>query len=514
VTPRRVLAVDVGTSSVKAAVFDDIGRLYASASAPQQFVGLSRNGREHDPARTWGAVKDTIRAVLSQARLDAGLTALSVTGPRGTVAYVDARREAISNFLTWQDQRAAAVISALAGRLSGARYERLTGMGYLPTAVLPKLVWAQLYDPRLATAAKGITTPQGYVLRHLGSPEDLAEPSVAAHTGLLELSSRYWSHEIVGAFGLDRLTLPTLVPTNSVVGTSSGRAETELGIPLGTPLVLAGSDGICSEIGLGVTRPGQLYAYLGTASAVAGPVAVRQRRQALSSKGLIRMPGRGPGLDRIVALGGAGASAAEWATGALGLGHVQELDELAGAAAPGAGGALFVSTLAGATSPAPGHKARGAFLGLSFGHRSADLARAVLEGIAIELRSMLDMCSQVGLVPSEVRLCGGGTRSSVWRQIIADVLQLPLLSTPGPDAGLRGAAISGLSAVTETNLEDLAAAWSSDLTRTSPTPSLAGCYEQLVDNYCLARRAFSKAGLDNALFDTAERLAEWWPAGE
>jgi xylulokinase len=121
---------------------------------------------------------------------------------------------------------------------------------------------------------------------------------------------------------------------------------------------------------------------------------------------------------------------------------------------------------------------------------------------------MLELASLVGLAPTEVRLCGGGARSEVWRQVISDVFQLPLLSTPDPDAGLRGAAISGLSAAAAISVEDLAALWSKDLVATNPVSSVADRYDALSANYRLARQSLLDQGVDGALFDTMARLSQ------
>jgi sugar (pentulose or hexulose) kinase len=504
-----VLAVDIGTSAVKAGTFDRRGELLAAASVPQAIVGSAWGAREHDPVATWSAFKVAVTSVLGALGKGQELGAAAITGPRGTFCFIDRDGASTSNFITWQDQRAAAVVAAdLAGLYDADRYERVVGMGYTSTSVLPKLVWAQRYDAGLVERAFGISTPQGYVLRRLGGGAEVIEPTVAAHVGLLELRTRQWSQDLRDVFGVGDLMLPELVATGDIVGTTSQFAHRELGLPPGLPVVLAGSDGICSEIGLGVTTPGQVYTYLGTASAVAGPIPAKQPRRRLRRTGIVRMPGRDRSLDRLLGLGGAGASAADWAVRTLQIGGMGRLDELAAGSPPGARGVLFAPTLAGASAPNPAPMALGGFVGLSLAHGLEDLARAVLEGVAIELRTMLGAASSLGLQAQELRLTGGGARSPVWRQVIADVFQLPVLTCAGRESGLRGAAISAFAASSGQSLEALAAEWSVGQDVTEPTPALSGRYDRVVANYGAVRKALAGGGVDQALFDTAAWLLQ------
>ena len=197
----------------------------------------------------------------------------------------------------------------------------------------------------------------------------------------------------------------------------------QLGLPPGIPLVAAGSDGVCSELGAGVLEPGGLYAYLGTAATVAGPLA---RPDLPVDPALILMPGSTATRWRILGLAMAGGSARAWLMAVLGIRDQRRVERLIAASPPGARGVLFVPTLAGASAPLPDGRARGLFAGLSLGSDAADLSRAVHEGVALELRWLVDGIRRSVGTPSEVRLTGGGSRSDAWAQILADVLGVPV----------------------------------------------------------------------------------------
>ena len=505
-----VLAIDLGTSTIKTAVIDERGTILAEGRAEQKLIGPERGVREHDPRQMWQATRRAISGALNGTTSSKGrIGAVVVTGPRGTFCFVDRDGRPLSNFVTWQDQRGAALSEQLYERFDQGQYRELTGMGYTPFAALSHVLWMQQHRPDLVDAAFAISTPQGHILRRLGANLDVVEPSTAAHIGLLELERRRWSPELRSAFALNRLELPAVVDTGAIVGRTSVEAQRQLGLPSGITLVLAGSDGICQELGLGVINPGQVYAYLGTASAIAGPIlaSVGQPSSDLSRCGVVRMPGWDRRHDRLLGLGGAGASAADWIATVLGLRHVEMLDGLVEACEPGASGMLFLPTLAGAVAPEPESTAFASFVGLAFHHRPEHFARSVLEGVAIELRWMLEDFRFYDVRPTEVRLTGGGARSAAWRQIVADVLQIPVLSDSNRENGLRGAAIFAYAATTGEPIDDLAVQWSMGLELTEPSSVLGCIYERMASNYRLLRQVFVRGRVDRTLFDTSAWLA-------
>jgi xylulokinase len=509
VTGELVLAVDVGTSAVKVAVVDATGRVCSNGRAQQQILGAPDGAREHDPELTWRATAQAITAALTglgPAR--SLLAAIAVTGPRGTFCLIDPGGKPVTRFITWQDQRSAATVRELPRHCDAGRYSSLTGMEFSGFSVLPKLLWMRGHDASIFGGSVSISTPQGFVLRRLGASDDVTDPSVAAHFGLLDLRTRRWSTELCEAFVVESLMLPLIMSTGSIVGETSAAAARELGVPAGIPLVLPGSDGICSELGAGVTRPGQLYAYLGTAATIAGPV-LATVGSGSHKGGVIRMPGYDQAHDRLLGLGGAGGSAVDWAVRLLGLRDAQALDELAARSAPGAGGVCFIPALAGAAAPVPEPMARAVFAGFSLGTGREHLARAVLEGVAVELRWMLGELLSWGVQPAEVRLTGGGAGSDTWAQVIADVLGLRIVRSSHPEPGLQGAASYALAAVTGQAVAAVAAHWSAAgrVIVTEPAPGLGELYGRLAETYRLLRHGFAQHDLDQVLFENAQQFS-------
>ena len=170
-----VLAVDLGTSAVKAAVIDQQGRTVSEGKAPQRVLSPDLGAREHDPRHTWQATRRAISSALSSApprkRPVGGVV---VTGPRGTFCFMDKVGRPLTNFVTWQDQRGAALADELSKRFDPSRYQKLTGMACNPFSALSKVLWMLQNHPDLGDVAASVSTPQGHVLRELGATIDAA----------------------------------------------------------------------------------------------------------------------------------------------------------------------------------------------------------------------------------------------------------------------------------------------------------------------------------------------------
>jgi xylulokinase len=246
---------------------------------------------------------------------------------------------------------------------------------------------------------------------------------------------------------------------------------------------------------------GELYGYLGTASTIAGPI---DRPKLDATSGLIVMPGSTPQRWRVLALAMAGGSALEWFGTTLGRPIYQELETLLGDSPPGARGVRFIPTLAGAGAPFWDASARGMFFGLSLSTQRADMARAVLEGVALEMRWMLSAMHSFGVSGRSLHLTGGGTRSAGWCQIMADALQVPVVRVADPDLGLRGAAFYALAAV-QAYSGPLEAARRLRLPGDVFTPNarFAERYAEAAEVYKLVRSAFRENGIDQRLLAAA-----------
>jgi xylulokinase len=495
-----VLAVDIGTTNVKAAIFDEKAGRLALGSRRQEILSPQVGWREHDPAATWDAVGGAIASAVADASTAASeIRALAVTGPRGSAALLSTDGTPRTRILTWQDRRAADPPHLLANLpLERSAYYQVTGTPLDPSVVLARILWLNANDPAcLSSADTVLATPQSYVLMRLGASKPVVDFSVAAHVGLFDVHRLEWSMQLVRLFGIPPTLLPPAAQPGTIVGELLPEVASRLGLPPGVPLVLAGSDGVCAELGAGVVEHGELYGYLGSASTVAGPL---DQPCLDPTTGLIVMPGSRADRWRILALAMAGGSALDWFAEVLGHRVYGDLELLLQQSPPGARGVRFLPTLAGAGAPFWDSAARGAFLGLSLSTTPADLARAVLEGVALEMRWMVEAMHAFGQRSVALHLTGGGTRSDGWCQIVADATGLRVRRVPDPELGLRGAAFYALAALGQwASALDGARAMIVSGDDFLPNPQWETRYAEAADLYKLARQSFRETGIDRRL---------------
>lgn len=498
------LVFDLGTSAVKCGLVDLGGAILAQTSVERTTNVIDIAGAEQDVDGLWAAINESAIACLRASR-SCNVVVISVTGPRGTFAILDQDLQALTPFITWQDRRAADWEESWASEAQRLGYRALTGMDLTCSAALPRLLHLRQQRPELLRLARHIVTPQSLALRLLGADRYYLDFSTAAHFGLFSLAELSWSPPLLAAAALSDSLLPQLTPPGSMVGSLSEPVAREWGLRGGLPLVVAGSDGVCAELGTGVVDTGEIYAYLGTASAIAGPLDIAAGVPL--EGGAIVMPGSEPSVRRVVSLGGAGGSVATWMTGVLGLPHVEDLSGLAAASPPGANGVVFLPALAGAGPPRRSSKARASFLGLSFASTRSDLARAVMEGVAAEIAFMLDdVSATTGLAPTSVVLTGGGSNSPLWCQIVADSLSVPVHRSNVSHPGLVGASLYAASALTGSSVRSLAR--SSEVgaaTMIVADPDEKSSISRRLDIYHRARDLYFEGSLDSMIFEQQSR---------
>jgi xylulokinase len=311
------------------------------------------------------------------------------------------------------------------------------------------------------------------------------DPSYASGSGVYDLKARRYSSRLIDASGLDGAIFAEIVPSTQVLGTLTAAAASELGLPRSVKVVAGGVDNACMSLGAGAFREGRAYNSLGSSSWIAVSSAVP----------LLEAVKRPYVFDHVVpgqyvsalAIFSAGTSLA-WVRDRLcqdlveraareGVSAYRLMDEEAATSPAGANGVLFNPTLAGGNSLDVTPAVRGAFLNLDLRHTRADLLRAALEGVALGLRNVLAELRGLTPVAEPLTLVGGGANSPLWRQIFADVYDLPVVRTrAGQQAAALGAAavaavgtgiwkdfgvIDEISAVTDRNVpkEDAAAVY-------------------------------------------------------
>ncbi|MFI7703518.1 FGGY family carbohydrate kinase [Nonomuraea sp. NPDC049480] len=430
-----IICVDAGTTVIKAVVYDAAGAESAVARRETVVSRPAPGHAEQDMGAVWDAVAATVREVAAPAdRVDF----VAVTAQGDGCWLVGAAGEPTGPAILWNDARAAAAVDSWTREGLAAEAFRVNGSAAasgLPHAILS---WLREHDPERLDRSATMLTCGGWIFAKM-TGEPVADESDAS-APFMDLRARAYSPGLMSMFGLEwaeRLLPP--VRSRHVAELIPDAAEA-LGLPAGTPVVMAPYDIVTTALGAGAVTAGQACGILGTT--LCTEVVVESPALEGEPIGItIAMPG---GYLRAFPTF-AGTEVVQWTCRLLGLRDPAELGELAGRSAPGADGLAFLPYLspAGERAPFSDPLARGAMLGMSFEHGREHVARAVLEGLTMVIK---DCLVATGAAPTELRVCGGGSASAAWLGLIADVTGLPVRRPADAEVGARGAYLVGLAA--------------------------------------------------------------------
>ena len=449
--PIHILAHDLGTTGDKATLFDAAtGAPVAALFQPYPTAyphpqGAGGSWVEQDPADWQRAIYAGTRRLLDQAGVAPGsIAAVSFSGTMQGALLVDRQGTPLRPCIIWADQRATAQSDAICAACGSDAIYRLTGLRASPSYTAAKLLWIKTHEPELYARACKVLHVKDYAA-YLLSGVMATDYSDASGTQLLDIRARCWAEDMIAAIGLRRNLLPDLYPSAAVIGSVTAAAAEASGLLAGTPVVIGGGDGACATVGSGAVAEGDAYTYIGSSAWMA----LSTREPLLDpAQRTITMGHLDPQLYFSLGNMQSAGGAYDWLEHLLhDTGEAQrfkELDALAAAVPAGAGGLLFLPHLLGERAPYWNPAARGAFVGLAAPHGRGEVARATLEGVAFHLRLILDALREQGAAVRTMRLIGGGAKSGLWRQILADALGLPiLLPALTAEATSLGAAIAG-----------------------------------------------------------------------
>ncbi|HUG32840.1 MAG TPA: xylulokinase [Acidimicrobiia bacterium] len=446
------IGLDVSTTATKAILVDDTGAVLGVAVSSYDYETPRPLWTEQDPHLWWEATVDAVRQVLADSGVDgSAVAAVGLTGQMHGSVLLDEHGEVVRPAILWNDQRTAAECDEIRRRVGRERLIEITGNDALTGFTAPKLLWVARNEPDNWARTRHVLLPKDYVRYRL---TDAYALDVAGGSGtiLFDLAKRTWSEEVVDALDIDPDLLPPTFEGTDVTSTVSGTAAESTGLHAGTPVVGGGGDQSANAVGVGAVTSGVVALSLGTS----GVVFATTDGPTIESQGRVHsfchaVPGRWHMMGVMLSAAGS----LRWLRDAIAPGTSYE-DLVAGAAEveAGAEGLLFLPYLTGERTPHPDPEARGAFVGLTVRHDLRHLTRAVLEGVAFGLRDGLDLMTGAGLeTPTQIRASGGGIKSALWRQILADVLEAEIVTVATEEGAAYGAAL----------LAGVGAGWFSDV---------------------------------------------------
>jgi len=434
-----VVGVDVSTTATKAVLQDADGIVRAVGTSAYSYETPHPLWSEQDPALWWEATRIAVREALEAADTDAeAVEAVGLTGQMHGLVALDDRDEVLRPAILWNDQRTGAECDAIRGIIGRRRLIEITGNDALPGFTAPKLLWLRRHEPDVWASIAHVLLPKDFVRLRL-TGEHALDRADGSGTILFDLAARDWSPEILDALAIEPRWLPPTFEGPMVTGTITEGAASATGLRAGIPVVAGGGDQAAAAVGVGSVVPGVSSLSLGTS----GVLFTTTEGPAIESEGRLHAFCHAvPDRWHLMGVMLSAAGSLRWYRDALAPGVAfEELVEEAAEVPPGSDGLLFLPYLTGERTPYPDPLARGAFVGLTVHHGRAHLTRAVLEGVAFGMRDSLELMRAAGIQPpDQIRATGGGSRSALWRRILADVLGASIVTTPSAEGAAQGAA--------------------------------------------------------------------------
>jgi xylulokinase len=476
------LGIDASTTATKALLIDENGQVVSVAAQHYSFETPRPLWSEQHPDLWWQGALHSIHQVLADSEVDpSAIRGIGLTGQMHGLVLLDDNGQVLRPAILWNDQRTGAQCDEIRERLGRERLIQLTGNDALTGFTAPKILWVQQNEPTIYDRVRHILLPKDY-LRYKLTGHYGVDRAGGAGTLLFDLQARTWSPEMLEALRIPAEWLPPTFEGTEVTSQLSSQASAATGLPVGVPVVGGGGDQAAQAVGVGAVQPGIIALTLGTSGVVF----------ATTDAPLVERAGRlhafchaVPGRWHFMGVMLSAAGSLQWFRDTLA--PETPFDTLVAGAADvpaGSEGLLFLPYLTGERTPHPDPLARGAWVGLTVRHRLAHMTRSVLEGVSFGIKDSFTLIQEAGLGRIEqVRISGGGAKSPVWRQIMADVLGAELVTVNTTEGAAFGAAL--LAAVAAGAFDDIdqATAAAVRITGRNQPSSDSAIYQQFYPRY-------------------------------
>lgn len=470
------LGIDLGTTGVRVVAVDQSGALQAEVTHGYPLYTPKPGWTEQRP-EDWVAASLAALREIAIGLEGQEIVALGLSGQMHGMVAIAASGQPIRPAILWNDQRTGAAVAEIEAAIPRLELIARTGNPAITGFHLPKLLWLRQAEPEAYARTRHSLLPKdylGYVLTGVMA----AEPTDASGTNCFNLAQKAWDKDVLSSVGVDPALFPEIIPSHGVTGPLTAEAAAATGLPEGLPVVAGAGDNAAAATGLGLSSR-QLAlgsVSLGTSGVIFAPLL----EPTPDPEGRVHLFCHADGGYNLLGVTLAAAGSLQWYRDTLAPG--QSFAELMGQAAqslPGANGVTFKPYLAGERTPHLNPKLRGSFSGLSLATTQADLVRAVIEGVAFSLRDALDVIGNLTTL-TRALATGGGAKSDLWLQLVADVLELPLLRPAQNQGAAYGAALLALQGA---GVVVDATTVASQVTVASFTPHQSHAYQEPLQRY-------------------------------
>lgn len=444
-----LIGIDLGTSGTKTVLFDENGENLASVTIEYPLYQDHNGWGEQEPDDWWQAARDSILQVIHQSAVDpAAISGVGISGQMHGLVMLDQAGKVLRRSIIWLDQRTARECEEITEKVGAERLIEITANPALTGFTASKILWVRNNQPEIYEKCAHILLPKDYV-RYKLTGEFATEVSDASGMQLLDVPKRQWSTEVLSKLEIDAGLLGKVYESPEITGVITPLAAAETGLKAGTPVVGGAGDNAAAAVGTGVVRDGLAFTTIGSSGVV----------YAHSSKIKIDPLGRVhtfccavPGAWHIMGVHQASGLSLRWirdtmcapevaAAAQRGVDPYEVMGEEAERIAAGSDRLLYLPYLNGERTPYLDPNCRGVFFGLSGMHTRAHLIRAVMEGVSYSLRDSINILREMQIETSEMTATGGGGRSPLWRQMLADNYHCKVKTIDSKEGPALGVAI-------------------------------------------------------------------------
>ncbi|WP_425457166.1 gluconokinase [Aquibacillus sediminis] len=457
-----LLGVDIGTTSTKAVLFNRTGKVHSQHAVEYPLHTPVPGAAEQDVSEIVDAVKTSIREAMRKSEIDKQeLLFVSFSSAMHSLIAMDEKSQPLTNSITWADQRSEPYARQLKQSGDGQQIYMRTGTPIHPMSPLAKIIWLKQEHPTIFEQATKFISIKEYVFKQFFD-QYIVDYSIASATGLFNLEGLEWDQDALSIAGITEEQLSTIVPTTHQVQGLSNELAEELGLTTDVPFIVGANDGVLSNLGVNAIDKGVVALTIGTS----GAIRTVTDRPVTDPKGRIFCYAL---TDKHWVIGGPvnnGGMVLRWLRDELcqeevaeakrlGVDPYEVMTEKMTKVQAGSEGLIFHPYLAGERAPLWNANARGSFFGLGMHHKKEHMMRAVLEGINLNIYTVLLALEEVIGIPEKIHATGGFAKSAVWRQMLSDVFNQEVSIPESVESSCLGAVVLGLYALGE--IDDLTA---------------------------------------------------------
>lgn len=456
-----LIGVDVGTSATKVVAFDTAGNVLAEHAVEYPLYQPHNGWAEQDPDDWVNASLESLSAVVKAVK-GRRVAGVGVSGQMHGLVMLGEDMKPLRRSIIWCDQRTVKECEEMTDKVGKERLFEITCAPAMTGFTASKLMWIKNNEPENFAKCKHMLLPKDYV-RYCLTGTLYMDYSDASGTQLLDIKNRCWSKDVCDALGIDMSILPTLCDSCASCGNITEEMVRRIGLDETCPVAAGAGDNASAAVGCGVVEDGDAFATIGTSGVVFAPTDEIK----LDPDGRLHtFCSAVPNQWHLMGVVQAAGLSLKWIKDNIcadisenavknGESSYVVIDKLASEIPIGSNGVMYAPYLMGERTPHLDPFARGAFVGLGGANDRSDMLRATMEGVGYALKDSLEIFADLKVKPEKTVLCGGGSKSKLWRNMLTDIFSTTTCTSSSTESCALGAAIlAGVASGVYKNVKD------------------------------------------------------------